>query len=237
MSNLHTEYVELPDIKIAFYQYGKGKNIILLHGNSGSKKMFKKYQKDYFKNFHTIAIDSRGHGESISNDKEYSIKQYSIDVINFCKKLNIREAYVIGVSDGGNIALFLAKDAPDIFKKVIAISPNYLVDGTKEKPLKLIKSLNNIFQILGKIGFSTKKMLMRFKLMLTDIGLSDNDLSSIKTELKIIYAENDMFKEDHIKTIGSLIPNAIIKRIEKCNHLTIFNKRQTIEEINSFLNN
>ena len=54
MSSLKTKYLELTDIKIAYREYGEGPNLILLHGNSGSKSMFRDYQLKYFRDFHTF---------------------------------------------------------------------------------------------------------------------------------------------------------------------------------------
>ena len=85
MSNLPTQYAQLPGIRLAFTQYGSGRILILLHGNSESKRIFKEYQLTHFPMFTTLAIDSRGHGESRSNDSAYSIEQFSEDVINLCR--------------------------------------------------------------------------------------------------------------------------------------------------------
>ena len=235
MAKLLTEYVDLSDVKLAFRQHGNGPTLILLHGNSESKKIFARYQTDYFKIYHTIAVDSRGHGESVSNDSEYSINQYSDDIIRLCEAKGIEQAYLIGYSDGGNISLFLAKKAPQIFRKIVAISPNYLVSGMTEGTLKLIKNMVKIFIFIGKLGINTKKSIMRFMLMLNDIGITDDELKSIQANMKILYAEKDAVKEEHIKQIADLISNCSIQKINHCKHLTILNKKETIEAIKQYL--
>ncbi|NMD31205.1 MAG: hypothetical protein GYA80_05775, partial [Chloroflexi bacterium] len=53
MNKLSTEYVDLGDIRIAYRQHGSGRALLLLHGNSGSKAMFKPYQLEHFPQFHT----------------------------------------------------------------------------------------------------------------------------------------------------------------------------------------
>jgi len=237
MNKLPTEYVDLPEIHLAYTQHGSGQILLLLHGNSENKGIFKDYQQKYFPMFHTIAIDSRGHGESKSTDEKYTIDQYSNDVIDFCKAKGINEAYVIGYSDGGNIALFLAKKAPELFTRLVAISPNYLVRGTNDDALRLIKSLYKIMSFLDRIGFNFKKSLMRFNLMLTDIGITDGELKNIRTDVKIIYAEHDMIKEAHIKQLAALIPHATHDKINHCNHMTILSKKEAIEIIKNYLLN
>ncbi len=229
MDKLPTEYVNLPDIRLAYTQYGNGQVLVLLHGNSESKSIFTEYQIKHFPMFHTIALDSRGHGESKSTDDEYTIDQFSDDVINFCKANGINQAYVIGYSDGGNIALFLAKKAPELFTRIIAISPNYLVSGTTDDALRTIRILYKLMSFLNRIGLGFKKSLMRINLMLRDIGISDEELSGIRTEVKIIYAEHDLIKETHLQQLASLIPGSTLDKVNDCNHMTILNKPEAIE--------
>ena len=235
MDKLTTKYLDLEDVRVAYRECGSGPVLILLHGNSESKAIFSAYQHAHFKMFHTIAIDSRGHGETISNDTQYSICQYSDDVIRFCKAKSISQAGVIGYSDGGNIALFLASKAPEIFPKLVAISPNYLVSGTADGALRLIRGSAKILHFLAKLGLPTRKASMRFDLMLNDIGISEEDLGRIRTSLHFLYAENDLIKEEHILELGRLIPGATIKKIGRCNHMTILHQDEAIADIRSYL--
>jgi len=235
MENLATKYLDLGAVKIAYRENGTGPALILLHGNSASKGQFRKYQQVYFPMFRTIAIDSRGHGETVSTDTEYSIERYSDDIIELCRAKGITKASVIGYSDGGNIALFLAKKEPELFPKLVAISPNYLVSGSTEGSLRLTRAAVKTFQILGKLGLPTRKAIMRFELMLKDIGITAQELGGIITSMLILHAERDMIKEAHIREMGRLIPGAQVRKIGHCNHLTIFFKREAIVTIKEFL--
>lgn len=230
MKPLKTEFVDLQDLQVAYTQQGSGKNLLLLHGNSASKGMFKQYQLEDFAGYHTYALDSRGHGQSQSQDESLSINQFSDDVIAFCASRGIREAAVIGYSDGGNIALFLAKKAPELFTRVIAISPNTLVSGTTEESLNLICRMMRIMRLVGM-----KQNLKRFELMMHDIGLGEEDLAGIRTKVNILYAEKDMIKEDHILYIARSIPNSRVKKIASCTHLNIFKQKEAIAEMHQFL--
>ncbi len=235
MARLKTEYVDLPDTRIAYTQAGSGFPLILLHGNSASKRMFRRYQEEYFTEYRTLAIDSRGHGESVSSDAEYSFDLYSDDVIKVCGVLGISKAFVIGYSDGGNLALHLAKKAPEVFTKIVAISPNYLASGLKDNMLAMFRKMSKFLVFLGRLGLKTRRQVKRFDLILNDIGISDEELGGIRTSMKIIYAENDLIKEEHVKTIAGLIPGAELSRIPRCSHLSIFKKPETIEAIKAYL--
>lgn len=235
MKKIPVEFEKLNDVHIAFCQHGSGHDLILLHGNSESKSIFFRHQTQHFTAFHTHALDSRGHGQSVSNDNQLSIEQISEDVIRFCQARAIHRAHIIGYSDGGNIALHLARKAPHLFPRVLAISPNTLVSGTEEKTLKLIQNLYKVMGFIHRLGLNMKKHMLRFELMLTDIGLRDEELMNIKTRGKIIYAENDMIKEDHILHIASLIPGSEVEKIPGCTHMSIIHDPYAIQVMGNFV--
>ena len=235
MPNLPTRYLDLPDLRVAYRQAGSGPTLLLLHGNSESKKIFARYQQEFFTDFTTLALDSRGHGQSRSKDTEYTIAQYCQDVIHFCRAKGISKTHLVGYSDGGNIALFLVQRAPELFERVVAISPNTLVSATEEDTLRLFTRMMKTFKILRKFGLPTQKYIMRFNLMLTDIGISDEELATIRTGMKILYAEHEMIKESHIQDIARLIPNTDLEKVMGCTHMNILNQPRTVEAIREYL--
>ena len=230
MKRLETKYQKLSDIEIAYTEYGEGPILILLHGNSESKRIFYEYQTRHFAAYHTYALDSRGHGESISEDASYSIEQYADDVIAFCGARGITKAKVIGYSDGGNIALFLALKAPELFDKLVAVSPNYLASGTVDRWLKLIEAFHRVFRALGM-----RKRAMRFELMLNDIGLSREDLRAIRTSVAVMYASDDMIKEEHLLDIAGNIAGSALRKIDGCSHLSILKQAAAVEFMKGYL--
>ena len=70
MNNLPTQYLDLPTLRVAYCETGSGNNLMLLHGNSESKSIFKQYQTECFADFHTYALIAAGTvkaGQSILN--------------------------------------------------------------------------------------------------------------------------------------------------------------------------
>jgi len=235
MEKLATQFVDLGDIRIAYCEAGSGPALILLHGNSESKAIFASYQQVHFAAYRTYALDSRGHGESASIDTQYTFAQYCKDVTRFCRAKGIEQASVVGYSDGGNLALFLASRAPDLFPKIVAISPNYLASGLTDGTRRLIRTMAWFTRISEKLGLSSHRAMMRIDLMLNDIGISEQELAGIHTGLRILYAENDMIKEEHILAMGRIIPGATVRKIAGCNHLNILHKQATIEDIRAYI--
>jgi pimeloyl-ACP methyl ester carboxylesterase len=235
MHRWKTEFAELGDVRIAYREAGVGPALLLLHGNSGNKSMFAEHQAVHFPAFRTLAVDSRGHGESGWGGGEFSIAQYAGDMIAFCRAKGIRRAYVIGYSDGGNIALHLACRAPETFPKIVAVSPNYRVDGTTDDMLRMIRAVGALLSALAGLGPRLRNASKRWNLMLRDIGLTADDLRGVRTNVRILYAEHDMIKEDHIREIARLIPNAGLRKIARSSHLSIISKPEAIADMREFL--
>lgn len=235
MTHLKTEFADLGDMRMAYCQHGSGENLLLLHGNSSSKSFFKKYQLDYFQSFHTIAVDSRGHGQSRSNDEVLNYEQQSVDVVRFCQAQGIQKASVIGYSDGGNLALWLAIKASDVFDRVVAISPNTVASATTERSMNTIRKFIDTMRMWQRLGLPMKKQIMRFQLMLTDTGITDDDLNKISSKVLLIYAEKDMIVEEHFLHIAGLIPSIKLIKMNGCTHLTTPLQIETIAHIKDFL--
>jgi pimeloyl-ACP methyl ester carboxylesterase len=112
-TKLHTETV------------GRGTPILFLHGgllffdNNFTK------QKDYFAARHTvIGIDQRGHGHSPDGPWQLSYQQMADDTAAIIRKLKVGPVDVVGHSDGADIALVLARDHPELVRRVVISGAN-----------------------------------------------------------------------------------------------------------------
>lgn len=214
---------------MAYLESGSGKTILLLHGNSASKSTFKKHQFQHFKEFHTIAVDSRGHGQSQSDDHILTFDQMSDDIIQLCDRKNLRNIYALGHSDGGILGLYLIIKRPDLFQQVFLVSPNYKPDGLKESSMKLIMRFYGIVNTLNKIGFPLQRVALRIALMLNDYGLTAEDLQKINGKIALIFAEKDMITDKHMEEMAKLIPSATYLRIQGTTHMNVISHPELIQ--------
>ena len=137
--------------------------------------------------------------------------------------------------DGGNTALMLAHKDPARFPRLAAISPNYLVSGTTDGTLREIRRIYRLMSLLKRAGLPVQKHLLRFDLMLRDMGISEAALQGIRTDLLILYAEHDMIKEDHLQRLAGLVPGARLQKIMGCTHMTIYRHPEAIQAMGDYL--
>ena len=100
---------------------GNGRPIILLHGlasNAHFWDLASPYMKDIF---HTIALDQRGPGASAKTEDGYDFPNVSRDVASFINRLEIDKPILVGHSWGGNVAVQVAADNPNLLSGLVCI--------------------------------------------------------------------------------------------------------------------
>jgi len=108
---------------------GSGPPIVFLHGGfSFFDHSFTK-QKAYFSAFRTvIGIDQRGHGHSPDDARPFSYRAMAEDTAALLQQLRVGPADIVGHSDGGNVALLLARYHPDLVRRVVVSGANFRGD-------------------------------------------------------------------------------------------------------------
>lgn len=223
------------DISLNFIEKGTGDILILLHGNGESNKYFI-HQIDFFSSrYKVIAIDTRGHGESLRGDAPFTLDQFAEDLHNFMLEQKIRKANILGFSDGGNIALLFALKYPDYVSKLILNGANLNPEGVKRiYQLPIILA----YKLLVKIADRNPKAIKNAEmlgLMVNEPNIDPDCLKNLSIPTLVIAGTNDMIKQEHTKLIASKIPNAKLVFI-KGTHIIAYQKPSEFNKaVNLFL--
>jgi len=223
------------DISLNFIEKGTGDILILLHGNGESNKYFI-HQIDFFSSrYKVIAIDTRGHGESLRGDAPFTLDQFAEDLHNFMLEQKIRKANILGFSDGGNIALLFALKYPDYVSKLILNGANLNPEGVKRiYQLPIILA----YKLLVKIADRNPKAIKNAEmlgLMVNEPNIDPDCLKNLSIPTLVIAGTNDMIKQEHTKLIASKIPNAKLIFI-KGTHIIAYQKPSEFNKaVNLFL--
>ena len=193
------------NVNLYYEECGKGKPIILLHGNQETHDIFDKLIEKLKKNYKVYAIDSRCHGKS-ENTVDISYSLMCDDIIEFIKKLNIDKPILYGFSDGGIVGLLVAIKEPDLLS-------NLIISGANTTPDILSRS----FKILTKIMyFFTRSKYI--KMMLKEPNIKTDELNSITIPVHVLAGEKDIVKYEHSKYIADNIKNSTLEIIKNENH-------------------
>ena len=124
---------------VFYKEYGAGKPLIFLHGNTASSKLFEPLMPLYAGKFRCILIDFSGNGKSDRVTKFSPDMWYdeALQTIALVEHLQCGKADLIGTSGGAWAAVNAALERPDLFRTVTADSfdGRTLNDGFSEKLL------------------------------------------------------------------------------------------------------
>ena len=154
-----TDKVSGEDIKIAYYDYGQGKPVVLIHGWPLCKEMFE-YQLDALvgAGLRVIAYDRRGFGKSDHPWSGYDYDTLTDDLKAVIDGLNLSDVTLLGFSmGGGEVARYFTRyDGANVSKAILVSSVVPYLPQTDDNPDgvpqdKLQDMINQIKQ--DRIGF------------------------------------------------------------------------------------
>lgn len=202
------------DIQLHFIEQGQGQPMILLHGNGESCDYFE-HQIAYFsKQYHVIALDTRGHGQSPRGEKPFTIKQFAEDLHDFMDEKSIERAHILGFSDGGNIALTFALKYPERIEKLILNGANLFPSGVKPLYQWPIEIGYRIARLFSKKSEKAKQNTEMLGLMVNEPHIEPFELARLTMPVLVIAGTKDMIKESHARLIYKSLPNAQMNIIE-----------------------
>jgi pimeloyl-ACP methyl ester carboxylesterase len=128
---------------------GKGKNVLCVHGISGSCRCWDNLAEALSPQHQVLAMDLRGRGLSEKPASGYSVSYHCRDIHALLKHENIDQVVILGHSLGALIGLEFAAKFPEAVERLI------LVDGggklTKEQREKIFAGIQPTLDRLGKV--------------------------------------------------------------------------------------
>lgn len=195
--------IEVGGLKIAYYEAGVGRDVILLHGWGAGKESMMPIANLLKGSFHVIVPDFPGCGGSDEPTDPWNVSNYSEFLKEFISKIEIKPFAAIGHSNGGRV---LIRSCSDWFKpeKLILIDSA----GIKKKhgPIYYIKVYG---YKIGKAFLSLpvfKKTGLKERLM-KNAGSDDykNSTPVMRATMSKLLAEDLTAKLKHIKCETLLI--------------------------------
>lgn len=196
------------DIKLHFTEKGAGEPLILLHGNGESSEYFI-HQIGYFSSkYRVIAVDTRGHGRSPRGSAAFTIRQFAEDLLCFMDEQEMKEANLLGFSDGGNIALMFALKYPERVKRLILNGANLNAKGVRPSVQIPIEIGYRIASLFAKRSREARINAEILGLMVKEPRIDPGELGRLRVRTLVIAGQKDMIKQSHTELIYKSLPDA-----------------------------
>lgn len=151
------QHIDLNGRRFHYLDWGNNEeqSLFLLHGFMGHAHVWDDFALIFRKDYHVIALDQRGHGESQwSKEAAYTIYDYFLNISSFVETLQMGQFILMGHSMGGRNALFYAACSPQKVEKLILVDarPRNNPKGSEELRRHLIhlSLMANSFDEVGK---------------------------------------------------------------------------------------
>jgi pimeloyl-ACP methyl ester carboxylesterase len=237
----HRNY-EVRGVKLYTETFGNGPPVVFLHGGLHFFDNSFEHQRDYFAAFRTvIGIDQRGHGHSPDNSAPFSYEGMAADTAALIKLLGLGPVDVIGHSDGGNVGLLLARDHPELVRRLVVSGANLRADIAGLSPEELQRLRQRTPQELDaklppafRIDYSQVSpdgpehwltaVAKSSQLWLTPIVIEPADLKTIKMPVLVVAGDHDFTSLEETTEIYRGLPQGQLLILPATGHAT-FNER------------
>lgn len=156
---------------IVVYDYeGNGDTLLFIHAFPLSSKMWDKQVEYFMDKFRVITYDVRGLGKSKQSNNQFTLEEYSNDLINICNELKLGKINACGLSMGGYIILRTLEKHQELFSSII------LADTRAERDTDegLISRSNAIIDIKnGKLDYVLNEYL---KKLLSETNYNNHEI-------------------------------------------------------------
>ena len=237
--------IKVQGLNVNYIQYGKGKDILLLHGWGQNIEMMKPLGDAFCDKFRITIIDFPGFGQSEEPKEPWTIDKYSLMLEDLVKQLGIKKPIVMGHSFGGRVAIrYSARNS--IEKLVLFGSPCIRIQ--KELPLKVrvlkklktLPGMNKIGefmkQYIGSRDYKAASPVMRETL----VEVVNEDLSKYAREIEeptlLIWGEQDEEAPvEEARELEKIMMDAALIILPGTHYAYLENLARVITILNSFI--
>jgi len=216
-------YYEVRGIKLYVEIYGKGRPLLLTHGNGGNISAFSKTIPYFEKSHRVIAVDSRAHGRSKDPGDSLSFEMMADDFAALLDQMHVDSADVIGWSDGGINAIVLAMRHPEKVRRLVSTGANLWPDSTAMNPEGWVRD-QAYYEKNKDHVWTTPEEKARWKYFYLDWKEPNIPLEAlhvIKCPSLIISGDRDVINLEHTVKIFQNIPGANLWVLPNSGHATL----------------
>ncbi|MCI4349539.1 MAG: alpha/beta hydrolase [Thermoplasmata archaeon] len=128
-------HAEIPSGRLFFERRGEGSPIVFLHAGIADRRMWGRAFEHLAAHYTVVRYDRRGFGHSPAPTNEYND---AADLGHLMDQLELPTAYLVGLSEGGRVALDFATLHPERVDGLVAVASGisgYVPDGEREEQM------------------------------------------------------------------------------------------------------
>jgi pimeloyl-ACP methyl ester carboxylesterase len=237
--------IKINNVEFYYELHGKGDvKLVLIAGMTADHKKWLPIVDVLKHRYQVLIFDNRGIGQTIYDNKSFTLDDLANDVLGLIQSLKITNPYIVGHSMDGAIAQIIAYKAPHIVKGVVLVN-TFLKFGNEAKahfaeicnlymqPNHHQKIINHIIPWVFSPSFITDELIEAMQITILNEkylqsasdykyqfnALIDFDSNAwvhdIKIPVVVIGSSEDKIATlEESKELAKIIPNAVLEIME-----------------------
>jgi pimeloyl-ACP methyl ester carboxylesterase len=197
---------------------GVGTDLVLLHGGGGTKDDLAGLRAGLRPGRRVIVPEQRAHGRT-PDVGELRYLQMAADTVALLDGMGVPAADFVGWSDGGIIALMIARDRPDLVRHVVAIGANVDSEGA---PDPMSPQVTSWFATATPADFdfdmSDERKAKLLAMWHAGPEITVADLAQITPPVLLISGDRDLVTLEHTLAMYHALPDAQLAVIPGADH-------------------
>lgn len=240
-------YVPANGVHTYYESYGAGPPVVLLHGAAMVAEAWRPQIEVFSRRFTVYVPERRGVGRTADVDGEWSYATMAADTAVFLDALKLRDASVVGLSDGGNTGLILAYTRPDLVRQLVISGANLNPEGLGEFKDQLLRMtpeelLANAppqvapwLEVQRRVspdhGQDLLQSFTKMRRMWLDFDIAPSQLARISAPTLVMGGDHDIIPVSHTVEIWAAIPGATLCIAPGASHFWLEEKPHLANEI------
>jgi pimeloyl-ACP methyl ester carboxylesterase len=198
---------------------GEGTPLVLLNGGGSTINVtYGRILPVFARHRMVIALEEQGHGRTTDRALPFRPETSADDIAALLKYLNVKQADIMGFSNGAGVAMQMAIHHPDQVRKLVFVSYftkktgayPWLWDFMKKTNLsEMPQPLKDEFLKVNPDPQKLKNMCEKdIERMQHFKDVPDKDVKSIRVPTLIMSGDKDVTKPEHAAELNRMIPNS-----------------------------
>lgn len=211
-----TAHASVNGLRMYYEEHGRGRPLVLLHGGGSTvRTSFGAVLPRLARTHRVIAPEQQGHGHTADLDRPFSFEQMADDTAALLEQLGVREADVLGFSNGGMVALQLALRHPGLVRRLVLCSSFYAHDGLDPalrqgfehaSPADMPPPLREAYLAAAPRPDLTAFVAKTVAMMTSFADVPEERLRTIRAPTLVMMGDRDVVSVEHAARLARLVP-------------------------------
>lgn len=208
-------YVQLGEVRTWYDEHGQGDPLVLMHGGLVDARFFAPNVPALAEHFRVYTPERRGHGHTPDVAGPITYQLMAEETIAFLEAVVGEPADLVGHSDGAFTALLVARQRPDLVKRLVLISGGYDKSGEALPDQEF-----DVDQVVGFVGPAYAEVspdgadhlpvvVAKIGVMMqTEPHIDRAELAEIPHRTLIMFSDDDLMTLQHAVSMYDTMPDA-----------------------------